>query len=112
MSSHEEPIEPDDVIDSTKRTPTERARSAATRAYGAASSGVKNVREATTSSRLIETTESTVNKALGNVAHVIDDAVRSGKVERAFDKAQETVTNGADGVRKLVTRKGKGTEVG
>jgi hypothetical protein len=107
MSSHREPIEPDDVIDATAKTPTERVRAAAGRAYGAASSGVKNVREATSSQRLIEATESTVNKALGSVSHAIDDAVRSGKVERAFDKAQETVTSGADGVRKLVTRKSR-----
>ena len=57
--------------------------------------------------RLIETTETNVKKALGNVSHVIDDAVRSGKVERAFDKAQESVTTGADGMRRLVTRKSK-----
>lgn len=105
MSSHQDPIEPDDVIDSTHRTPTERVRSAANRAYSVASTGVRNVREKTTTSHLIETTESTVNKALGNVSHAIDDAVRSGKIERAFDKAQETVTTGADGVRRLVTRK-------
>ncbi len=105
MSRTQDPIEPDYVIDSTKRTPTERVRSAATRAYGAASSSVRNAREATSSNRLIETTETNVKKALGNVSHAIDDAVRSGKVERAFDKAQETVTTGADTVRKLVNRK-------
>ncbi|WP_181273745.1 hypothetical protein [Brevibacterium oceani] len=105
MSPHREPIEPDDVIDATAKTPTERVRRAAGRAYGAASSGVKNVREATSSQRLIESAESTVNKALGSVSHAIDDAVRSGKVERAFDKAQETVTSGADNVRRLITRK-------
>ncbi|MGC2942068.1 MULTISPECIES: hypothetical protein [unclassified Brevibacterium] len=105
MSSHREPIEPDDVIDATAKTPTERARRAAGRAYGAASTGVKNVREAASTSRLIEATESSVNRALGSVSHAIDDAVRSGKVERAFDRAQETVTTGAEGVRKLVTRK-------
>ena len=104
MSPSQDPIEPDYVIDSTKRTPTEKVRSAATKAYGAASSGVKNARERTSGPRLIEATESTVKKALGNVSHAIDDAVRSGKVERAFDKAQETVTTGADGVRRLVTR--------
>ncbi|MCF2588137.1 hypothetical protein HU144_12655 [Brevibacterium sp. UCMA 11752] len=107
MSRTQDPIEPDYVIDSTKRTPTEKARSAATRAYGAASSSVRNAREATSGSRLIETTEANVKKALGNVSHAIDDAVRSGKVERAFDKAQETVTTGADGMRRLVTRKSK-----
>lgn len=107
MSSHREPIEPDDVIDATAKTPTERARRVAGRAYGAASTGVKNVREAASTSRLIEATENTVNRALGSVSHAIDDAVRSGKVERAFDKAQETVTSGAAGVRKLVTRKSR-----
>lgn len=107
MSPSQDPIEPDYVIDSTRRTPTEKVRSAATKAYGAASSGVKNAREATSGPRLIEATESTVKKALGNASHAIDDAVRSGKVERAFDKAQQTVTTGADGVRKLVTRKEK-----
>lgn len=107
MSRTQDPIEPDYVIDSTKRTPTEKVRSAATRAYGAASSSVKNAREATTGPRLIETTETNVKKALGNVSHAIDDAVRSGKVERAFDKAQETVTTGADGMRRLVTRNSK-----
>lgn len=107
MSRTQDPIEPDYVIDSTKRTPTERVRSVANRAYGAASSSVKNAREATTGSRLIETAETNVKKALGNVSHAIDDAVRSGKVERAFDKAQETVTTGADGARRLVTRKSK-----
>lgn len=107
MSRTQDPIEPDYVIDSTKKTPTEKVRSAATRAYGAASNGVKNAREATTGSRLIETTETNVKKALGNVSHAIDDAVRSGKVERAFDKAQESVTTGADGMRRLVTRKSK-----
>ena len=107
MSSHREPIEPDDVIDATAKTPTERARRVAGRAYGAASTGVKNVREAASTSRLIEATENSVNRALGSVSHAIDDAVRSGKVERAFDKAQETVTSGADGVRKLVTRKSR-----
>ncbi|MCU4296954.1 hypothetical protein D3I60_07655 [Brevibacterium permense] len=105
MSSHREPIEPDDVIDATAKTPTERARRAAGRAYSVASTGVKNVREATSTSRLIEATENGVNRALGSVSHAIDDAVRSGKVERAFDRAQETVTTGAEGVRKLVTRK-------
>ena len=107
MSSHREPIEPDDVIDATAKTPTERARRVAGRAYGAASTGVKNVCEAASTSRLIEATENSVNRALGSVSHAIDDAVRSGKVERAFDKAQETVTSGADGVRKLVTRKSR-----
>ncbi|WP_232488264.1 hypothetical protein [Brevibacterium antiquum] len=107
MSRTQDPIEPDYVIDSTQRTPTEKARSAATRAYGAASSSVRNAREATSGSRLIETTEANVKKALGNVSQAIDDAVRSGKVERAFDKAQETVTTGADGMRRLVTRKSK-----
>ncbi|HJF76632.1 MAG TPA: hypothetical protein K8V63_07755 [Brevibacterium linens] len=107
MSSHREPIEPDDVIDATAKTPTERARRVAGRAYGAASTGVKNVREAASTSRLIEATENSVNRALGSVSHAIDDAVRSGKVERAFDKAQETVTSGAAGVRKLVTRKSR-----
>lgn len=107
MSSHREPIEPDDVIDATAKTPTERARLAAGRAYSVASTGVKNVREATSTSRLIEATENGVNRALGSVSHAIDDAVRSGKVERAFDRAQETVTTGADGVRKLVTRKSR-----
>lgn len=107
MSRTQDPIEPDYVIDSTKRTPTERVRSAATRAYGAASGSVKSAREATSGSRLIETTEANVKKALGTVSHAIDDAVRSGKVERAFDKAQESVTTGADGVRRLVTRKSK-----
>ena len=107
MSSHREPIEPDDVIDATAKTPTERARRVAGRAYGAASTGVKNVREAASTSRLIEATENSVNRALGSVSHAIDDAVRSGKVERAFDRAQETVTTGADGVRKLVTRKSR-----
>ena len=107
MSSHREPIEPDDVIDATAKTPTERARRVAGRAYGAASTGVKNVREAASTSRLIEATENSVNRALGCVSHAIDDAVRSGKVERAFDKAQETVTSGAAGVRKLVTRKSR-----
>lgn len=105
MSRTQEPIEPDFVIDSTKRTPREKARSAATRAYDSASSSVKNVREATSGHRLIEAAESSVNKVLGNVSHRIDEAVRSGKVEQAFDKAQETVTSGAEGVRKLVTRK-------
>lgn len=105
MSRTQDPIEPDYVIDSTKRTPTERVRSAATRAYGAASSGVKNAREATSGNRLIETTETNVKKALGNVSHAIDDAVRSGMVERVFDKAQEGVTTGADTVRRLVNRK-------
>lgn len=104
MSRAEDPIEPDFVIDSTKRTPAQRARSVAERAYGAASSGVRNVRDAAKGSRLIEATESGVNRALGNVSHAIDDAVRSGKVERAFDRAQETVTNGANGVRRLVVR--------
>ncbi|WP_453984067.1 hypothetical protein [Brevibacterium casei] len=107
MSREEEPLEPDFVIDSTKRTPTQRARSAAGRAYGAASSGVRNVREAAKGSRLIEATEAGVNKALGNVSHAIDEAVRSGRVERAFDKAQETVTTGADGVRRLIDRVSK-----
>ena len=107
MSSHREPIEPDDVIDATAKTPTERARRVAGRAYGAASTGVKNVREAASTSRLIEATENSVNRALGSVSHAIDDAVRSGKLERAFDKAQETVTSGAAGVRKLVTRKSR-----
>lgn len=107
MSSHREPIEPDDVIDATAKTPTERARRVAGRAYGAASTGVKNVREAASTSRLIEATENSVNRALGSVSHAIDDAVRSGKVERAFDKAKETVTSGAAGVRKLVTRKSR-----
>ncbi len=107
MSSHREPIEPDDVIDATAKTPTERARRVAGRAYGAASTGVKSVREAASTSRLIEATENSVNRALGSVSHAIDDAVRSGKVERAFDKAQETVTSGAAGVRKLVTRKSR-----
>ncbi|NJC57424.1 hypothetical protein [Brevibacterium marinum] len=105
MSRTHDPIEPDYVIDSTKRTPTEKVRSAATKAYGAASSSVKSAREATSGPRLIEATESTVKKALGNVSHAIDDAVRSGKVERAFDKAQDTVTTGADGMRRWVTRK-------
>lgn len=105
MSSHREPLEPDDVIDATAKTPTERARRVAGRAYSAASSGVRNVREATSTSRLIEAGENSVNRALGSISHAIDDAVRSGKVERAFDRAQETVTTGADGVRKLVTRK-------
>ncbi|GAA1504944.1 hypothetical protein [Brevibacterium permense] len=107
MSSHREPIEPDDVIDATAKTPTERARRAAGRAYSVASSGVKNVRGAASTSRLIEATENGVNRALGSVSHVIDDAVRSGKVERVFDRAQETVTTGADNVRKLVTRKSR-----
>lgn len=107
MSSHREPIEPDDVIDATAKTPTERARRAAGRAYGVASTGVKNAREAASTSRLIEATENSVNRALGSVSHAIDDAVRSGKVERAFDRAQETVTTGADNVRKLVTRKSR-----
>ena len=80
MSSHREPIEPDDVIDATAKTPTERARRVAGRAYGAASTGVKNVREAASTSRLIEATENSVNRALGSVSHAIDDAVRSGKV--------------------------------
>jgi hypothetical protein len=105
MSSHREPIEPDYVIDATAKTPTERARRAAGRAFNAASSGVKSVREATSTTRLIEATENGMNRALGTVSHAIDDAVRSGKVERAFDKAQETVTSGAAGVRKLVRRK-------
>ncbi|AZU00796.1 MULTISPECIES: hypothetical protein [Brevibacterium] len=105
MSSHREPLEPDDVIDATAKTPTERARRVAGRAYSAASTGVRNVREATSTSRLIEVGENGVNRALGSISHAIDDAVRSGKVERAFDRAQETVTTGADGVRKLVTRK-------
>ncbi len=109
MSRAQDPIEPDYVIDSTKRTPTERARTAATRAYGAASSGVRNVRDAAKGSRLIEAAESSVNKALGSVSHAIDDAVRSGKVERAFDRAQETVTSGADSVRRLVTRRSRDT---
>ncbi|WP_209372732.1 hypothetical protein [Brevibacterium renqingii] len=107
MSSHREPIEPDDVIDSTSKTPTERVRWAAGRAYGAASSGVKNMREATSSSRLIESAENTMHRALGSVSHAIDDAVRSGKVERAFDRAQATVTSGAEGVRKLVSRRSR-----
>ncbi|MFP3396391.1 hypothetical protein ACSBQT_13275 [Brevibacterium sp. H602] len=107
MSSHREPIEPDDVIDATAKTPTERARRAAGRAYSVASTGVKNVREAASTSRLIEATENGVNRALGSVSHAIDDAVRSGKIERAFDRAQETVTTGAEGVRKLVTRKSR-----
>lgn len=107
MSSHREPIEPDDVIDATAKTPTERARRAAGRAYSVASSGVKNVREGASTSRLIEATENGVNRALGSVSHAIDDAVRSGKVERVFDRAQETVTTGADNVRKLVTRKSR-----
>ena len=107
MSSHREPIEPDDVIDATAKTPTERARRAAGRACSVASTGVKNMREAASTSRLIGTAESGVNRALGSVAHAIDDAVRSGKVERAFDRAQETVTTGAEGVRKLVTRKSR-----
>ncbi|MGO0602735.1 hypothetical protein QYM46_09305 [Brevibacterium sp. K11IcPPYGO002] len=105
MSSHREPLEPDDVLDATAKTPTERARRVAGRAYSAASTGVRNVREATSTSRLIEAGENGVNRALGSISHAIDDAVRSGKVERAFDRAQETVTTGADGVRKLVTRK-------
>ncbi|MGC3021210.1 hypothetical protein [Brevibacterium sp. FAM 24630] len=105
MSSHREPIEPDFVIDSTAKTPSERARRAAGRAYTAASSGVKTVREAASTSRLIEATENGVNKALGSLSHAIDDAVRSGKVEQAFDKAQERVTSGAAGARKFVTRK-------
>ena len=103
MSSHREPLEPDDVIDSTSKTPSERVRWAA----GRASSGVRSVREATSSSRLIEATENSVNRALGSVSHAIDDAVRSGKVERAFDRAQETVTSGADGVRRFVTRRSR-----
>ena len=105
MSSHREPLEPDDVLDATAKTPTERARRVAGRAYSAASTGVRNVREATSTSRFIEAGENGVNRALGSISHAIDDAVRSGKVERAFDRAQETVTTGADGVRKLVTRK-------
>lgn len=105
MSRTQDPIEPDYVIDSTKRTPTEKVRSAATRAYGAASSSVKSAREAASGPRLIEATETNVKKALGTVSHAIDDAVRSGKVERAFGKAEETVTTGADGIRRLVKRK-------
>lgn len=63
MSSHREPLEPDDVIDATAKTPTERARRVAGRAYSAASSGVRNVREATSTSRLIEAGENGVNRA-------------------------------------------------
>lgn len=107
MSRAQDPIEPDYVIDSTEKTPTEKMRSAATRAFGVASSGVKSAREATSGSRIIETTETNMKKALGNVSHAIDDAVRSGKVERVFDKAQESVSTGADGIRRLVSRKSK-----
>ena len=105
MSSHQDPIEPDDVIDSTRRTPRERVRSAADRAFDAAGSRMRSVREATRTSHLIGVTESSVNRALGGVSHAIDEAVRSGRIERAFDRAQQTVTSGADGVRRLVERR-------
>src|SRR5699024_9216028 len=107
MSSHREPLEPDDVIDSTSKTPSERVRWAAGRAYSAASSGVRSVREATSSSRLIEATENSVNRALGSVSHAIDDALRSCNVERDFDRAQQTLTSVADGVRRFVTRRSR-----
>lgn len=104
MSPSNEPIEPDDVIDSTERSASEKVRSAAARAYATANSGARSIRQAASGSRLIEQAETTLNSTLGKVSAAIDDAVRSGKVDRAFDKAQQTVTSGAKGVRKIVDR--------
>ncbi len=107
MSQRHDPIEPDYVIDSTERTPTDRVRTAAGRAYSKASSRARTVREAASGSRLIETTETTVNRLLGRASHAIDDAVRTGKVDRVFEKAQHTVSTGAENARKLMRRRGE-----
>ncbi|RBP64714.1 hypothetical protein DFO66_106113 [Brevibacterium sanguinis] len=105
MSPRQEPIEPDYVIDSTARTPQDRVRSAANRAYSAASTSAQSVRRAASGSRLIESTETKVNELLGRASHAIDDAVRTGKVDRVFAKAQHTVSSGAQGARKLFRRR-------
>ncbi|WP_309130270.1 hypothetical protein [Brevibacterium sp.] len=107
MSPRNDPIEPDYVIDSTARTPRDRVRSAATKAYSAASTGAQNVRESASGSRLLESAETTVNRLLGRASHAIDDAVRSGKVDRVFEKAQHTVSSGAQSARKLMRRRGE-----
>lgn len=148
MTDHREPVEPTEVYDSTRRTPTERLRAAAdqviaggmrakdsarTRAEstGAGVRGftqqpVGKVREyseraRTESARIgdraksqahraaapggpVDWTETKINGLIAGVSTRITDAVRTGKVDRVFQFAQEGVTKGASQARRLLRR--------
>lgn len=52
----------------------------------------------------VDWTETKLNRVLGGIGHRIDDAVRTGKVDRVFQLAQQGVSKGAGQARRFLRR--------
>ncbi|GAA4285558.1 hypothetical protein GCM10022261_30890 [Brevibacterium daeguense] len=152
MTKQHEPIEPTEVYDSTRRSTSDRLRSAAgqviaggtrikdtvttsmqsgaesarTTAGDLADQPAAKLREYSDRARsegarlgdrartragraaapggAVDWTEEKLNGLLAGIGHRIDDAVRAGKIDRAFQFAQEGVSKGAGQARRLLRR--------
>jgi hypothetical protein len=152
MTHQHEPIEPTEVYDSTRRSTSDRLRTAAGQVIAGsgrlkdtvttsmrtgadsaratagdfASQPTAKIREYSDRARsestklsdrartragraaapggAVDWTEEKLNGLLAGIGHRIDDAVRTGKVDRAFQFAQEGVSKGAGQARRLLRR--------